>query len=130
LAAVAQNPTMLGIGIDEDTAVLVEHPKLTVIGRGGVYVLDGSAVTFSTVADAEDYEHLSVHDLKVHLLAPGHLFDLSERRPSREPVATSGLHVVQPAGEERPRKAKRPPARTKKQRRIKDAKRRTSLPSK
>lgn len=83
MAAVAQNPKSLGLGIDEDTAVVVERQRFTVVGSGGVCVVDGSGVTFSTVADVEDDEPFSVHDVTVHALAPGDRFDIKARRPVR-----------------------------------------------
>jgi cyanophycinase len=42
LGAVAQNPRVLGIGIDEDTAIIVEGCCFGVIGAGAVYIVDGS----------------------------------------------------------------------------------------
>jgi cyanophycinase len=83
LAAIAQNPKSLGLGIDEDTAVVVERARFTVVGSGGVCVVDGSGVTFSTVADVENDQPFSVHDACVHCLAPGDKFDLKQRRPVR-----------------------------------------------
>src|SRR5215212_1895122 len=83
LAAIAQNPKSLGLGIDEDTAVVVERQRFKVVGSGGVYVFDASKVTYSTVADAEEEEPLSIHDAVVHVLAPGDTFDLKQRRPVR-----------------------------------------------
>ena len=82
LDAVAHNPRVLGIGIDEDTAAIVEHGTLRVIGAGAVYVVDGAHVSFSNVAEASSDETLSMHDVRVHVLADGDSFDLARRRPS------------------------------------------------
>jgi cyanophycinase len=81
LGAVAQNPRVLGIGIDEDTAILVEGASFQVLGRGGVYVVDGSGVTHSNIAEAEPERTLSMHDVRVHVLSRGDGFDLAARRP-------------------------------------------------
>ena len=83
IACVAQNPKSLGLGIDEDTAVVVERARFRVVGSGAVYAVDASGVTFSTVADVENDEPLSVHDARVHVLSPGDKFDLKQRRPVR-----------------------------------------------
>jgi cyanophycinase len=83
LAAVAQNPASLGLGIDEDTAIVVERSRFRVVGRGGVYVFDASTATFSNVAEAEADETLSVHDVALHALRAGDRFDLKPRRPFR-----------------------------------------------
>ncbi|MFD1733547.1 cyanophycinase [Deinococcus malanensis] len=81
LGAVAQNPRVLGIGIDEDTAILVRGESFTVLGSGGVYVADGSDITHSNVAEARTGETLSLHGVRLHVLAAGDTFDLQAREP-------------------------------------------------
>jgi cyanophycinase len=81
LGAVAHNPRVLGLGIDEDTAVVVEGDTLGVIGNGAVYVVDGQHVTHSNVAEARPERVLSMHDVRVHVLGTGDRFDLKERKP-------------------------------------------------
>ena len=81
LGAVAHNPRVLGLGIDEDTAVVVEGDHLEVIGNGAVYVVDGQDVTHSNVAEASPERVLSMHDVRVHVLGTGDMFDLKERKP-------------------------------------------------
>jgi cyanophycinase len=81
LAAVAQNPASLGLGIDENTAVVAERQRLRVIGEGSVYVVDASGVTYSSIAEAEPDRPLSLHDIKIHLLSAGDKYDLKQRRP-------------------------------------------------
>lgn len=85
LGAVAQNPRVLGIGIDEDTAVVVTGGRFRVVGRGAVYVVDGSGVTHSNIAEAKSEEALSIYDLRLHVLSSGDAFDLSDRRPGEFP---------------------------------------------
>src|SRR3954447_9934522 len=79
--AVAHNPRELGIGIDEDTAVVLKHSGFDVVGSGGVYVVDGAAVTCSNIAEAQAESALSLYDLRLHVLGSGDRFDLSSRRP-------------------------------------------------
>ena len=82
VAAVSQNPAHLGIGIDEDTAIVVNNgTDFRVLGKGAVYVVDGTETSFSNVADEKEDRTLSVFDLKLHLLSDGGCFDLQERRP-------------------------------------------------
>jgi cyanophycinase len=83
LGAIAHNPRVLGIGIDEDTATIVEGGMLSVIGSGGVYVVDGEGVSYSNVAEGRPEGVLSIHDVRVHVLGQGDSFDLGERRPVR-----------------------------------------------
>lgn len=82
LGAVAQNPRILGIGIDEDTAIVVDGGQFRVIGSGAVYVVDGADVTRSNVAEARRDEPLSMFGVRLHLLAAGNAFDLNRRKPS------------------------------------------------
>jgi cyanophycinase len=84
IAAIAQNPRFLGVGIDEDTAIIVHDGKsFEVVGAGAVYVLDGSGITYSNLVEdqAEMDTTLSVFDVKVHLLSEGYGFNIEERRP-------------------------------------------------
>lgn len=83
LAAIAQNPKSLGLGVDEDAAAVLENRRFKVVGSGGIYVFDASGVTYSSVADCPNDELLSIHDAILHVLAPGDVFDLTHRRPVR-----------------------------------------------
>ena len=87
LAVVAQNPGILGIGLDEDTAVEVERgERFTVVGRGTAIVFDGR-VTHSSAAEAADDEPVALFDVGLHVLAPGCGFDLGAKRPFAPPDA-------------------------------------------
>ncbi|WP_342251508.1 cyanophycinase [Sphingomonas sp. OTU376] len=81
LGAVAQNPRVLGIGIDEDTAIVVEGCCFGAIGAGAVYIVDGSSVTHSNIAEARPERTLSMHDVRLHVLSAGDRFDLERRVP-------------------------------------------------
>jgi cyanophycinase len=81
LGAVAQNPRVLGIGIDEDTAIVVEDGHFRVLGSGAVYVADGAGITHSNIAEARSEDPLSLYDVRLHVLSAGDAFDLAGRRP-------------------------------------------------
>jgi cyanophycinase len=81
IGAVAHNPRVLGMGIDEDTAAMVEGDEFTVVGSGAIYVVDGSNVSYCNIAEASPDRVLSMHDVTVHVLSSGDRFDLRERRP-------------------------------------------------
>jgi cyanophycinase len=83
IGAISQNPRELGIGIDEDTAIVVRGELFHVIGSGAVYLVDASGATHSDVTDAGSSGTLSVHDLRLHVLSCGDRFDLRTRRPER-----------------------------------------------
>ncbi|AWN23940.1 cyanophycinase [Deinococcus irradiatisoli] len=81
LGAVAQNPRLLGIGIDEDTAIVVQGEHFDVIGSGAVTVVDGQGVSRSNVAEARSNTVLSMFDVRLHVLSSGDSFDLAKRQP-------------------------------------------------
>lgn len=80
LTAVSLNPYVLGIGIDEDTAVHVRPDgKLRVIGRGTALILDASKAVVSNVDELFDGRTLSLAPVNLHVLSQGYEFDISER---------------------------------------------------
>lgn len=81
LTTFAQNPQILGIGIDENTALDLDPGRsFTVLGRGVVMVFDGR-VSHSNAPDCGPEDTISVTDSIVHVLANGYGFDMEEKRP-------------------------------------------------
>lgn len=81
LGAVAHSPRVLGIGIDEDTAIVVRDGGFAVIGSGAVYVFDAEPATRSNVAEARPDQLLSIHGVRLDVLAAGERYDLEGRHP-------------------------------------------------
>jgi cyanophycinase len=81
LGAIALNPRILGIGVDENTAAVVKNGAFEVIGSGAVYVVEATGATHSNIAEAKPLEALSMFDVKLHVLSRGDQFDLTRRRP-------------------------------------------------
>lgn len=81
LGAVAHSPRVLGIGVDEDTAMLVHGETFEVLGSGAVYVVDGEGVSHSNISEGEAQIPLSMYDVKLHVLAAGDVFHLADRQP-------------------------------------------------
>lgn len=87
IGAVTQNPRVLGVGIDEDTAMIVERSHdFQVLGAGAVYVVDASKSTYSNIGDEDSDRTLSSFGLTVHMLSQGDRFDLTTRTPSAHPA--------------------------------------------
>jgi cyanophycinase len=83
LAIFAANPQVLGVGLDEDTAVHVElGRRLRVVGSGAALVFNGR-VTHTNAAEARSDDVLAVFDSKIHVLPSGYGFDLDLKRPMR-----------------------------------------------
>jgi cyanophycinase len=92
LGAVAQNPRLLGLGLDENTAIVVEQARrFKVVGEGATYVVDGKGVTSTNISEADKDRTLSIFNVRLHLLSQGDEFDLL----SREPVSGSAEAVEQ-----------------------------------
>jgi len=86
LGAVAQNPYILGIGIDEDTAVDVGMSGVfTVLGSGCVTVIDGRSISLTDISERSADEPLALADVCLHMLPAGYRFDLVSRRPASPP---------------------------------------------
>lgn len=86
LGAIAHSPRVLGVGIDEDTAIAVRGRRFEVLGSGAVYVVDGEGVSQSNISEGDSKSALSMHDVTLHVLASGDRFDLDERRPHQQPA--------------------------------------------
>lgn len=83
LGTLAPNPRVLGIGIDEDTAIIIEdEQQFRVVGNGAVYIVDGSGVTHSNIAEENEGRALSIFGVQLHVLSHGDKFDMERRRPS------------------------------------------------
>jgi cyanophycinase len=79
LSAVALYPHELGLGIDEDTAILAEGDSFEVLGTGTVTVVDaGAAADIRVPADGP----IALVGARIHVLSAGCRFELSGRRPS------------------------------------------------
>jgi cyanophycinase len=83
IGAVSQNPRVLGVGIDENTAIIVErNVHFRVLGEGAVYIVDGATTTYSNIGDEDTDRTLSSFGITVHMLSQGDRFDLTTRTPS------------------------------------------------
>ncbi|WP_298232356.1 cyanophycinase [uncultured Azohydromonas sp.] len=70
MSAVAQHPQLLGVGIDEDTALVVERGAIEVVGSGAVTLLDGRHMA-SSIERAQPGDRLTLAGLRVHVLQAG-----------------------------------------------------------
>jgi cyanophycinase len=77
LSGIALDVQYLGVGIDEDTAIVVGGGRFEVIGRGVVTVVDADR---ATVAYASN-DPMALFDVRLHLLPAGCWFDMEQRKP-------------------------------------------------
>ena len=79
--AVASNPSCLGIGLGEDTGILVvDGNRLEAIGSGLVMIIDGHDIRHSNIADIPQGNPISVERIIVHLCAKGNRYLVRERQ--------------------------------------------------
>lgn len=82
ITALAHNPYLLGVGLDEDTAIEIDAGQtMRVFGRGSVMVVDAGDMSYSDLHRLPDDTPLSIFNLRMHLLTHGHSFDLVSRMP-------------------------------------------------
>jgi cyanophycinase len=79
LGAVALNPGVIGVGIDEDTSIIIKENSFKVLGTNAVYVIDGRYVTSTNVSEADAENTMSMHNIRLHILASGQGFNLHTR---------------------------------------------------
>jgi cyanophycinase len=80
LSVVAQSPSMIGLGLDEDTAAIIDaNEVLEVIGRGAVTIVDGSDV-ITDAFQTTGHRPMMVSNVRLHSLPSGYRFDLRSRR--------------------------------------------------
>ncbi len=79
--AVATNPSLIGIGLGEDTGMLItEGNKMEAIGSGLVVIIDGHDILHSNIADIPDGNPVSIESLKVHFCEKGNGYMIRERK--------------------------------------------------
>jgi cyanophycinase len=80
--AVTNHPDLLGIGVDEDTAAVIQGSRLTVAGSGSVTIVDGAGITGSDLIGKTGDQVISVLGVWLNILTSGGTFDLHLRRGS------------------------------------------------
>jgi cyanophycinase len=79
--AVAANPSCIGIGLGEDTGVLVtDGDNMEAIGSGLIIIFDGHQIKHSNIADVEEGTPLSIENLIIHVMAKGNHYSVLKRK--------------------------------------------------
>jgi cyanophycinase len=79
LSAVAQQPAVLGFGIDENTAIAINTHEVEVIGESSVTIVDVSGLTHNNADQLLKDEPLALCGVKLHILPHGYKFNLDTR---------------------------------------------------
>lgn len=81
LLSVAQNPQVLGIGIDERTAMIVRGDKFEVIGEGVVTVVCAKHSMHTNLPYIKTEDTIGIFGVNFHVLPEGYKYDLANREP-------------------------------------------------
>jgi cyanophycinase len=88
--AVAFNPSMLGVGIDEDTAFVIGPDRnCEVIGWGSITIVDGTDMEYTNIHSAKRHDPVTVVGMKVHVLTHGQRYNLQffeESQKTKSPL--------------------------------------------
>ena len=78
--AVSANPSCIGIGLGEDTGMLITYGnRMEAIGSGLVIIVDGHEIRHSNMADIPEGNPITIENLKVHFCAKGNGYLVNER---------------------------------------------------
>ncbi|WP_263975301.1 cyanophycinase [Leptolyngbya sp. 7M] len=101
LTALVLQPSIIGVGVDENTALIVKGDEFEVLGEGAVTIVDESELTYKSSnaiwhsRSQQDRtgpnQAMSVFDIKLHILAEGCRFNLKTRQPIVANMATDEM---------------------------------------
>ena len=97
--AVAHDPDYIGIGLSEETGIIIKKGnQVEVFGPGVVTIIDASSVRFSNVHEVEENEPIAVENLRMHLLVNGYRYCLREHlfQPVPKPALAGVIDAAGP----------------------------------
>lgn len=79
--AIAGNPGCIGVGLADDTALLItEGNRMEAVGSGLVIIIDGHNIQHTNIADINFGAPLSIENLVIHVMAKGNGYDVADRK--------------------------------------------------
>ncbi len=90
LTALAYNPRLIGLGVDEDTAAVIgPSGDVEAIGAGAVTVVDPTQLSYSSADEVGPGQALSMLNVRVHILVKGGTFNLIDRQAAQHGTVPS-----------------------------------------
>jgi cyanophycinase len=78
---VSSNPVNIGLGLGEDTGVVIEQNRyLKAIGTGLVVIFDGQNLRYTNITEVSEGEAIAIENIRVHTIVKGFGYDLKERK--------------------------------------------------
>lgn len=88
--AIIMNPDKLGIGLGEDTALIIKRgTDAECRGSGMVVIIDGRNIGQTNITTVREGEAVFVENLKVHLLVKGCRFSINNRKLANPAIKQS-----------------------------------------
>jgi cyanophycinase len=81
LAALVLQPAVIGLGIDEDTGIIVKGDEFEVVGQGSITVVDETTATHNNLEGLLKDEPIALFGVKLHILPHGYRFNLKTHEP-------------------------------------------------
>ncbi|HYH15334.1 MAG TPA: cyanophycinase [Flavisolibacter sp.] len=79
---VVTNPTCIGLGIEEDTAIVVRNGlSAEIIGTGTVIIIEGFDITEGSIQDFTNEKPVTIRDLRMHILSSGDTYKIPQLNP-------------------------------------------------
>lgn len=79
LYAIAAHPGVVGVGVDENTAAIIEGDLLTVMGENAVTIVDGDELQQNSVAELDGRRVVAFSNARLHVLIAGSTYHLTRR---------------------------------------------------
>ena len=84
--AVAKYPNLLGIGLAEDTGLIIKNNEFVVIGSGMIIVFDPKTLTHNNEELLSEGTPMTMANLTVHVLSNGDRFNIDNRKVKVLPI--------------------------------------------
>lgn len=79
--SIAAQPGIIGIGLGEDTGIIVsEGEHLRAIGSGSITIIDGKNIRYNSIGDIKEGNAISVENIRIHIMANGDIYNLHARQ--------------------------------------------------
>jgi cyanophycinase len=78
---ISSNPGHIGLGLGEDTGVVIENNRyVKAIGSGLVVIFDGQDLRYTNITEVSEGEAIAIDNIRVHTIVKGFGYDLKERK--------------------------------------------------
>jgi cyanophycinase len=79
---IVTNPTCIGIGIEEDTAIIVQNGlNAEVVGTGTVIIMEGFDIEKTNIDAFTSDKPVAIRNIKMHLLSHGEQYEIPQTNP-------------------------------------------------